>query len=821
MPMTDYEKLGSFYLGRVVDPATGRRTDDLLLYDSKDLVTHAVCVGMTSSGKTGLCIDLLEEAAIDGVPALVIDPKGDMGNLMLAFPGLAPADFRPWINESGAAIKGVSPDEFARQEAEAWREGLARWGQPPERIRRLRDAAEVRIYTPGSNAGIPLSIAKSFACPPFEVADDPEALRERTTAVVSGLLGLAGIHPDPMRGREHILLSQIMASAWAAGEGLDLAEIIRRVQQPPFRRIGVMEVEGFFPAEDRFGLAMALNNLLASPRYDAWTRGEPMDAAGLLYTPEGKPRIAVVSVAHLGDAERMFFVSMLLNEVLAWVRTQSGTASLRAILYMDEVAGYFPPVANPPSKEPLLTLMKQSRAFGLGVVLATQNPVDIDYKGLSNAGTWFVGRLQTEQDKARLLDGLSGAMNAGGRAFDRAAIDRAISSLGKRVFLMSNVHEDGPVVFESRWAMSYLRGPLTRQQIKALMDGVKSDAESAGHGEEEVNARARPPAPPLSNSPRPDAQGARAAGETPALGQRPVLRPNVRQAFLPVRGVMPARVSYTPHLLGLATVHFTDRRAAVDTRERVALLAPLRDGLVAVDWDGAADAGVTPDDLGQEPATGAVFSPLPGEAAEAKNYAGWSERLADSLFRTRELRLLRSPSLGVLSRPHESERDFRVRLGQEAREERDAMAEKLRAKYAPKLRTLTDRVRRAEHAVESQRAQAAQAKVSTALSVGAAILGGFLGRKVVSSGNVGRLATAARGASRTMQESGDVARATENLEAVKKQLADLEAQFKADVDALAARVDPAAEVFEMVSVRPKKTDVRVDAVVLAWKPATA
>src|SRR5688572_8748853 len=428
---------------------------------------------MTGSGKTGLCIDLLEEAALDGVPAIAIDPKGDLTNLMLTFPELRPEDFRPWINEDDARAKSLSPDDYAAQQAKLWRDGLAAWGEDGERIRRLKDAADFAIYTPGSTAGIPISILASFAAPAQGVRDDSELLRDRVTTTASSVLGLLGITADPIQSREHILIANLLTRAWSVGEGLDLGALIAQIQKPPMARVGALDLESFYPEKERGQLAVKMNNLLASPGFNAWLEGVPLDVGQLLRTESGKPRVAIVSIAHLSEAERMFFVSLLLNQVLDWVRAQSGTTSLRAVLYMDEIFGYFPPVAEPPSKRPLLTLLKQSRAFGLGIVLATQNPVDLDYKGLANTGTWFLGRLQTERDKARVLEGLESASAAAHAELDMGEMDKLLSGLSQRVFLMHNVHEDAPVVFESRWAMSYLRGPLTRDQIKKLMDGKR------------------------------------------------------------------------------------------------------------------------------------------------------------------------------------------------------------------------------------------------------------------------------------------------------------------------------------------------------------
>ncbi|HEX2223708.1 MAG TPA: DUF87 domain-containing protein [Thermoanaerobaculia bacterium] len=467
-----YEKLGAFYLGRPYDLAKGETLPSPLLYDSRDLLTHGLIVGMTGSGKTGLLLSLLEEAAIDRIPALVIDPKGDLANLLLTFPEQRPADFLPWVDPDAAARNNLSVEDFAAREAESWLAGLRRWEQGRDRIARLREAADFAVYTPGSEAGLPVSILSSLSAPPAEVLEDSDLFRERVSNVASSLLDLLGIDSDPMSGREHILLSSLFDRAWRAGEGLDLAALIQQIQKPPVERVGVMELEVFYPAKERFALALAFNNLLGSPGFSAWLQGEPLDVDKLLYTAAGKPRVAIFSIAHLSDRERMFFVALLLNQTLGWMRGRTGTTSLRALLCMDEVFGYMPPVAEPPSKRALLTLLKQARAYGLGLVLATQNPADLDYKGLANVGTWFLGRLQTERDKQRLMDGLEGA--AAGGKFDRARTEEVLAGLGNRVFLLHNVHEDEPVVFQCRWAMSYLRGPLTRPEIKRLMDGRRT-----------------------------------------------------------------------------------------------------------------------------------------------------------------------------------------------------------------------------------------------------------------------------------------------------------------------------------------------------------
>jgi hypothetical protein len=840
----DFEKLGAFYLGKRYDPRARARLDDVVLYDSRDLVTHAVCVGMTGSGKTGLCVGLLEEAAIDGVPAIVIDPKGDLSNLLLTFPDLRPGDFRPWINEQDAARKGLSPDEFAAAQAALWTKGLAEWGQDGARIARLRDAAEFEVYTPGSSAGTPVSILKSFACPPEAVLDDAELLKERIATTATSLLGLLGIEADPIKSREHILISTILHRAWSGGENLDLGELIRRIQNPGVQRVGVLELEGFFPARERFELAMGLNNLLAAPGFAQWMEGVDLDIEALLHARGGRPRVAIFSIAHLSDAERMFFVALLLNQVLGWVRQQSGTTSLRAIVYMDEIAGYFPPSRNPASKGPLLTLMKQARAFGVGVVLATQNPVDLDYKGLSNAGTWFIGRLQTERDKARVLDGLEGAAAGGGGAagaFDRAEMDRLISGLDTRVFLMNNVHEDAPVVFETRWCMSYLRGPLTRGQLRMLKaSGAGAAAvpaagsgasEAAAAGSESDGPEPSEPAPPRSGPARP-AKFASPARSTKVAsppvgsgGQRPVLGPDVPQFFVPVRGVRPpeASLEYRPRLLGTAKLYFDDKKLGVSHTTTLAHLAEVTDGAAPVDWDHADEVALGPGDLAREPDGGdragsAAFAPLPAEAGKPRSYEAWKKAYADMLFRTGTLELLHEPESDETSRPGEDERAFRARLAQTARERRDEAIAKARVKYAPKLAALQERLRKAEQAVETQKAQARDAGVSTAVSFGSAILGALLGRKTLSTGNVSRAASAARGVSRTTREAGDIERARENVDTVRAQIEALDEQFKREVLDSTGGADPGAAELERTGVRVKKTNVSVTAVVLAWVP---
>ena len=798
--MADFEKLGVFYLGRRYDLETRAVLDEPVLYESRDLVTHAVCVGMTGSGKTGLSLALLEEAAIDGVPIVAIDPKGDIGNLLLTFPRLAAEDFRPWIDEGDAHRAGMTPDAYAAAQAEKWREGLAEWGQDGARIYRLRRAAEFTIYTPGSRAGVPISILSSFAAPGAAVRDDAEALGERAAGTASSLLALAGVDAPP-RSREHTLIAALFNASWRAGADLDLASLIHQVQTPPFSRIGVVDIDSFFPARERFDLAMRINGLLAAPRFEQWLDGAGLDPASLLYTADGRPRVAVFSIAHLDEPERMFFVSLLLNQIVAWMRGLSGTSSLRAVVFMDEIAGYFPPVANPPSKPPLMTILKQGRAFGLGAVLATQNPVDLDYKALSNIGTWFLGTMQTDRDKQRVLDGLEAAA-AGG--LDRAEADRILSSLGKRVFLLHNVHARAALVFHSRWAMSYLRGPLTRDQIRALTAAQPPTAAAPA-------AAARPHSPL-----RPAAIGT----TTP-----PVIPPGIQQFFVPSEPRTPGPeprpagpLVYTPVLLGGARITFADAKLGISVTHDVIAAAPFSDGAIPVDWQTAFDPVVSASQLLRTPEPGASFAALPSAAAEPKNYPKWEKSFARWASQHERLELLRHPDTRLVSRPGETERDFRVRVQDAARAARDAAVDTVRRRFAARRDALAEKLRKADAAVAREGEQASQQKMQTAVSFGATVLGALLGRKTVSTGTLGRATTAARGVGRTMKEAGDVKRATENRDALQRQLDELDAQISRETDAIAGAY-AAEPVLDRVTIAPKRGQVAVQFVALGWIPA--
>jgi len=797
--LPSYEILGKFYLGRNYDLAARELTETNLLYDSKDLVTHAMCVGMTGSGKTGLCLSLLEEAAIDGIPAICIDPKGDLGNLLLAFPGLAPSDFRPWVDPGEAARKNVSVDELAEQSAEIWKSGLAKWDQDGARIQRFKDAVDINIYTPGSNIGLPLTVLKSFDAPPQTTLDDPETLRERISSSASGLLTLLGLEADPLTSREHILLSMIFDYAWKKKQNLDLGELIRQIQSPPIDRIGVIDLESFMSTADRMKLAMNLNNLLAAPSFAGWLEGEPLSIKNLLYTPDGKPRLSIISIAHLNDAERMFFVTILLGELLSWMRAQPGTSSLRALFYMDEVYGYFPPSAKPPSKPPMLTLLKQARAFGLGIILATQNPVDLDYKGLSNMGTWFLGRLQTQRDKDRVLDGLEGAAVQTGKGFNRAEMERTLSALGSRVFLLNNVHEDQPEIFQSRWALSFLRGPLSKEHIQELMRPKRSAAAAT-----------------VTKFAGGAAKGDKSSGSS----ARPIVPADIDEKFLqctkaPRAG---AKTIYRPAILGQASMHFVRATSSVDYWDDTSLLVPVADTPADAFWN---DSTTIPDgvlELGSRPESEFQFADLPPAYSSAKNFKVWDKELKEHLFRNHQVTIFSSKALKRNSKPGQPEDEARIELSQAAREARDLAVGKLKEKTAEKLKSLQSKIATAEQRLVKEKAEEKSKWMNSMLNIATSVLGAVMGNKIASKTNMTQMASAARKIGQATGARGDVAQAEEAIQEILEMKQQMETECQAEVDRISEEFSAENLALEPIEIPARKTDTRVKLLALAWVP---
>lgn len=769
--MENFEKLGLFYLGKVVDDEL---TESFLL-ESKNLTTHAVCLGMTGSGKTGLGITLLEEAAIDHVPSIIIDPKGDMGNLLLNFPQLSPQEFLPWVDEAEAKRKGISPEQYAEQTAELWKNGLEDWGQGAECVKKLSDAVKMEIYTPANPAGKQLSILSSFKAPSDETRLDPGAMRERVIATTSSLLGLIGLKPDPIKSREHILISSIIDHFWAQKTDLDLILLIQNVQNPPFEMIGTMPIETFMSDKERMDLSIALNGLVASPSFKAWQEGEPLDIDNLLYTSAGKPKISVLSIAHLSESERMFFVTLVLNQLLVWMRRQPGTSSLRALFYMDEIFGYFPPTAMPPSKQPMLTLLKQARAYGLGILLATQNPVDLDYKGLANCGTWFIGKLQTARDRARVVDGLISSSDG---EVDKTELDRWLAATGKRVFIQRSIYHKDPVLFETRWALSYLRGPLTLAQISKLTP--KADLKLKPEIKKEES--------------------------------KPHIPKDIEEMYCNSQ-TAESHVRYAPRAAGVANLHFVDRKHKVDQWKRLSVLAPIDDGGTGVDWDKSEELIEA---LSDKPREDSTFTKVDTAWMMDKNLKNTSKDFVKYLYQYHTFDLWRYAPLKIDSEPEEPEGEFRKRVALVVKEDRDKRIKKLQEVYGKKIDRVLKQLQRAKEKLHQQKEQVTMQKTRTFVDIGTGILGALFGRRV-THGGIDKIGTSVKGYGRMQKEKEDVVRAEAKVEEVERKLEKLRDELEEEMEQFPESIDPSELELEKVEIRPRKSDISVEKIFLVWK----
>ena len=781
------------YLGGIVDPATGERTGAPVHYDPADLTTHGVIVGMTGSGKTGLGVIFLEEALRSGIPTLILDPKGDMANLLLSFPGLSPAEFRPWVDEAAARRDGKTPEEAAADAAGAWSKGLESWGLGKTDVASLRSAAEFTIYTPGSSAGVPLDVLGSLAAPTDFATGSGEAYRDEIEGLVSGLLGLAGIEADPLASREHILVANLVERAWAEGTDLTLEDLIARVHRPPLRKLGVFEIDTFFPEKDRLALAMRLNNLVASPSFTAWRSGPPLDIPSMLWTPEGKPRAAIVYLAHLSDAERQFAVTLALSRLVTWMRSQSGSSALRVLVYMDEVFGFVPPTAMPPAKKPILTLLKQARAFGVGVLLATQNPVDLDYKAMSNAGTWCIGRLQTERDKARILEALQSA--AGDR--DLARLDAQVSGLGKRQFLLHNTRAKEPALFTTRWALSYLPGPLTLDQVARLTAADPQRAAGA----------ARPAAPKV---PAPaDDQTALAPRVAAAV---PVYHLDPAAGWAEMVGARRGGTRLAAALAARAHLTFDDATAGVrHVEEWEAVFHPLGErfdpaAAVAVDYDAR-------DFLTAAPAGAAYLLPA-ADLADKAYFTAATRALKDHLVRARTLEVMRNRALKLYSRVGESSAEFAARCDAAAQAAADAEAARIRDRFEGRLDTLRQQIEETRFKVD-QASLDAETRRQEELASGAGTLIGVLfgGRRSTRS-----LSTAASKRSMTRKAEQRRAGAEARLTGKVEDLESLEDDLGSELTDIDAAWSAKAAAVETIEIALAKSDVTVDELAVVWLP---
>ena len=835
----------NFYIGRLFDTKKNQVTAISVEYDPADLTTHAVVTGMTGSGKTGLCIDLLEEAALQNIPAIIIDPKGDLTNLLLHFPDLAPQDFQPWIDPELARRASETVEQASNAAASAWRKGLQEWGIGHEKMLALKNAAQFAIYTPGSESGIPVSVLSSLAAPDLDWNSNREILREKISSTVTALLGLIGMEDiDPIQSREHILLSNLFETAWSQGKDIELTELILQTQTPPFDKLGAFPVDTFFPPKDRMALAMQLNNILAAPAFEVWREGQDLNIPVLLFAKDGRPRHSIFYLAHLSDAERMFFVTLLFSAVETWMRTQSGSGSLRAILYMDEIFGYLPPQSNPPSKTPLLRMLKQARAFGLGLLLATQNPVDVDYKALSNAGTWIIGKLQTEQDKNRLLDGLSSASGA----TSRATLDQLISGLGKRVFVLHNIHAKQPTLIQSRWTMNFLAGPMTRTQIPALNQLVGASMTMGDRPQTTARATsaARPvqsvasasgsdleaaPVPVAESKPRASStvSGPYPSGTMSSANQtKPSLPAGIAEYFLPQTHSLPEAfaaanrsmpdeamiqsVVYRPVLLGSAQIRFLDRKMGVDsTITRAALVEKLeRSGVIR--WDDFAYRGPSLDKVDNAPTPGARFGMMDAPLNDAKRMTAMQKDFADWIFRNSSVKARVNQTLKVFAGPDVSQADFMKACADAARQARDAELEKAVGALDRKIKALEEKTAREERELQQDQTEVGQRKteeLGNLAELGAGLVGLTRKKTVTSQLTKHRL---------TEQAKADVQESVDSIAQYKKDLADLQQQREQAAAEINDRWGHVVNDVAEVNVTPKKTDIYVNLFGVAWMP---
>lgn len=819
---------GKFFLGRLFDTDKGKLANKALLYDPADLTTHGFITGMTGSGKTGLCIGILEEAALQNIPAIIIDPKGDLTNLLLHFPELAPQDFEPWLDADVVRREAKTLQAAAQETAATWKKGLADWGIDRERLLALKNAAEFAVYTPGSDAGIPVSVLSSLASP-VEWEGNREILRERISSTVTAILGLVGMDDiDPLRSREHILLSNIFESAWSQGKELDFTELVLQTQNPPFDKLGAFPLESFFPPRERMELAIMLNNILAAPGFEIWREGWNLDLSSLLWAGDGRPRHSVFYIAHLSDTERMFFVTLLLSAVETWMRTQKGSSTLRTIVYMDEIFGYLPPSVNPPSKLLFLRMLKQARAFGVGLLLATQNPVDVDYKGLSNMGTWIIGKLQTDQDKQRLLDGLEGAAGRG----TRGELDKLISELGKRAFVLHNIHEKEPVVFQSRWAMNYLAGPLTRTQVPALNElaGATWTADS-GPKLERTSASSADLARASVSSAAAASKPSTTARPVPAWGgslTRPGVPSAVAEYFIPMNfslteafraagktmsaGTKQVGILYRPALLASARVRFLDRKYGVDVEITRTALVENPERRSSQRWDEFAYSGSL-DRVENSPAPESRFAILPAALADAKLIAALQKDFTDWAYRTTTVKARANEALKIYAGPDVSQAEFIKACSEAARAARDEEIEQVAGKIDRKIEALQSKLSREERELRADESELSQRKMEE-LGTHAENVFGFLG----GSRSSRRVSTSLTKRRLTAQAREDVEESLEAIDEYKEQMAQLEKERAEVTGEINSRWGNLVNNISEITVNPRKSDVHVILFGVAWAP---
>jgi len=771
-----YEKLGLFYLGKDVDKETLQATEALTLLKNKNFTTHATIIGMTGSGKTGLGVGIIEEAAIDNIPSIIIDPKGDMGNLCLTDPEFSPSSFEPWVaDEARAKDKDVS--SYAEKIASMWKNGIESFNQDKERVAKFNHVKKT-IYTPGSRSGVSVNVLSSLEVPPPQIMEDSDSFSSYLNTTVSSLLSLIGLEADSVESKETILLSQLIATSWYDDDDLSLEDLIGRIISPPFKKIGVLPLETFYPQAERFKFATRFNAIIASPTFSAWLQGETLDIQKLLYDENGKAKVAIFSISHLNDEERMFFVTLLLNKFIAWMRRQSGTSALKALLYMDEIFGFFPPISNPPSKEPMLLLLKQARAYGVGIVLSTQNPVDLDYKGLSNMGTWFIGRLQTTQDIARVIDGLGGKVDS---SYNKDEIKNLLANLNKRTFFLKSAHLDDIRLFGTRWVMSYLKGPLKTDEISALMEEQKallaSETEVIDQDQKETNE---------------------------GFEKYSTLDSSIPQYYMPD---LNQSGQFTANLMAETTLHFFNQSRGIDEEEKLCISLAIDPSENNIDWDNSRQEESSRNCFNQypiNPPTNAQYAEVPEFIRKDKNLRKAKASLKDWLYHEHQLELYRSKSPKLESEPYESLTDFKVRLNDLLNDKKEDAIEVLQERFAKKEKVLTDRLERALEKLDKEKADTN----NSFLKVGITVLGALFGKSRASIGVAG---------SRVLKERGDVSRQKGRVEKIEEDIEELEEELEDKVNELADKFDIDEVKIEEFSIRPRKTDIEVDDIAIVWK----
>ncbi len=783
-----YEKLGLFYLGEKIDIPTLKKSGELLLVKNKNLTTHSVIIGMTGSGKTGLGISMIEEAVLDGIPTIVIDPKGDMGNLLLAFDDFNPDDFQKWIDRDEARKKGLSQSEYAQIIAQEWEHGVVSSYQSRDRVKRYKNGADFSIYTPGSLAGIPISVLSSFSAPSKAILDDPDSFSYLLNSTATSILSLVGVDKDVAQSREFLLITTILNYFWRQEVDLELEEIIGYVTNPPFNKIGVLPLKSFYPQKDRLKLAMLLNNLLASPTFSTWREGDSLDIESLLYTKDAKPRVSILSIAHLNDRERMFFVTLFLNKFISWMRMQSGTSALRAMLYMDEIYGFFPSTSNPPSKEPMLLLLKQARAYGINITLSTQNPIDLDYKGLSNIGSWFIGRVQTKQDINRVIDGLLTAKEG---SLDKKSISNLLSNLNKRHFLFKSAHRDELSLFTTRWVLSYLRGPLSKSQIETLMH----DKKESFLKEDDLNITKRE--------------------VTKTISSLPPISDEIQQYYY--LAIPSQKPSFEPYLVAWATLRYYNAKRSIDKEERFKYKYYLNENDRDIEWS---EAEINRDDkrlYSTKYSKESTFSPLPIFISEASNLEALKKEFSNYLYREKSLTLYRAKSLKIESKAKEELSKFKIRIADELNIRRDKAIDKIKSRFNRKKSSLDKRYQKAVLKLEKEEADVSSRTTDTLLSFGMTLLDAFLGKSTIKRSTASRAGATIRNAKRIYSEKSDVDAAKENLLKIDNEIKSLAQELEDEIDAIYDEFSIDRVEIEEFYIRPRRSDIYDVELALLWE----